>query len=1100
MSQHYSGRISLILLVLGVFLYAIFPIGTRTHMPNLKPGIDMAGGTDLVYEIKIPPGQSVNPELALQVMESLKRRVDPNGVRNLIWRPQPPNRIEIQMPASGNEKESEEVKTRFVAAQEELKLTNVRPAEVIHAVEDLKGDARRDQLNKLADGSVTREKLFGALASAYDQRQAARAAKNVQLDVEKSEEYDKFKAQLDDTNLSISDLQSALDVKPEHRDQKIADIKAKYLDFPARLKAIDDFKDAYLSYQSVKDTIGSAADLKRMLKGSGVLEFHILAQPDISPEEFQQYVKRLQTKGPAVQAGDKYRWYEVMKPQQFGGPTVPYNDKHWVLASITDTKQLINGPGINRWSLEKSYPTIDSNTGKNIIGFQFDPQGAKYFTQLTGSNLHKPMAIMLDDKVLTAPNINDVIGASGVITGNYSKPELEYLINTLNAGSLPAQLADEPISERTVGPQLGKENLVRGLESCGVGLIIVAVFLISYYYLAGVVATFAVVMNVVLILGSLAAINATFTLPGIAGIVLTIGAAVDANVLIFERLREEQHRGLSLRMAMRNAYDRAFSAILDSNVTTLITCFFLIMFGTEEVKGFGLTLLIGLVWSLFTALFVTKTIFGILIDKFGVTELGSLPLSIPAWDKFLKPNIDWMKIVPVFVTISLVLIISGTLAFYHKAKQRELLDIDFASGTSVTVDLKKDTPRTEIEDLLKGDDKRLPAVGVVTVGTSEHEYEIVSPNADSVQVKQAILDDLGDRLALERPSSYDNLDLSIQEAVEKNVVVPITSNYQSLNGFVPPDLARYTGGAAIVLNKIEPPLSPAKVKERINWQRVQPSSEKSSAYASHDFTVEAPTGPDTPTNFAVLLVSDPNLPYAQDTMKWRDELAGPMWQLTKDAVNKPPQLQKVSNFNAAVAGDTTNDAIMALTLSVVVILAYIWLRFGTLKYGTATVVAMLHDTAMVVGFVGLSHYLGHTYIGKEILLIEPVRVNLTIVAAVLTVMSYSMIDTIVVFDRVREIRGKFGHLSRKVINDAINQTLSRTLLTVGTTMATVAVMYFLGGPGIHGFTFVLLMGILVGSYSSIAIAAPILLIGAPREATPKGPARPSAGQLQTVPR
>ena len=178
---------------------------------------------------------------------------------------------------------------------------------------------------------------------------------------------------------------------------------------------------------------------------------------------------------------------------------------------------------------------------------------------------------MLDDKVINVATINSKITESGTIDGGpegfSSQDDLEYLVNTLTAGSLPAQLADEPISERTVGPQLGEDNLRHGLVACGLGLVVVAVFLIGYYYLAGVVATFAVLMNVMLILGVMAALNATFTLPSIAGIVLTIGTAVDANVLIFERLREEQHRGLSLRMALRNAYGKAFSAIVDSNMT-----------------------------------------------------------------------------------------------------------------------------------------------------------------------------------------------------------------------------------------------------------------------------------------------------------------------------------------------------------------------------------------------------------------------------------------------------------------------------------------------------------------------------------------------------
>jgi SecD/SecF fusion protein len=180
------------------------------------------------------------------------------------------------------------------------------------------------------------------------------------------------------------------------------------------------------------------------------------------------------------------------------------------------------------------------------------------------------------------------------------------------------------------------------------------------------------------------------------------------------------------------------------------------------------------------------------------------------------------------------------------------------------------------------------------------------------------------------------------------------------------------------------------------------------------------------------------------------------------------------------------DALTALALSVMVIMVYIWLRFGNFKYGTATVVAMLHDTLMVIAAIGMSHYIGKTAFGRDILLVEPFRVNLTLVAAVLTVMSYSMVDTIVVFDRIRENRGKFGHLDKAIVNDSVNQTLSRTLLTAGTTVMTVFVMYIFGGAGIHGFTFVMLLGILVGTYSSIAIAAPILLIGEGQTQTSQG--------------
>jgi SecD/SecF fusion protein len=294
-----------------------------------------------------------------------------------------------------------------------------------------------------------------------------------------------------------------------------------------------------------------------------------------------------------------------------------------------------------------------------------------------------------------------------------------------------------------------------------------------------------------------------------------------------------------------------------------------------------------------------------------------------------------------------------------------------------------------------------------------------------------------------------------------------------VNGYTIPNAENYLGGAAIVLNNLNPPLKVSEIKDRLDRARLSGDETK-----YHDFTVVSPNPTDQPTSMAVVLTSDPTLPYDKDQAKWLEDLVTPMWKLIGQTINRQAQLQKVNNFDAQVAGDTQTAAIMSLVLSSLVIMAYIWFRFGNLKYGTATVLAMLHDTFLVVGAIGLSHWLVEYAPGlAKILLVEPFRVNLTIVAAVLTVMSYSMIDTIVVFDRIRENRGKFGHMSRKIINDSINQTLSRTLLTCGTTIMTVAGMYVVGGPGIHGFTFVLLIGILVGTYSSIAIAAPILLFG-----------------------
>jgi SecD/SecF fusion protein len=253
-----------------------------------------------------------------------------------------------------------------------------------------------------------------------------------------------------------------------------------------------------------------------------------------------------------------------------------------------------------------------------------------------------------------------------------------------------------------------------------------------------------------------------------------------------------------------------------------------------------------------------------------------------------------------------------------------------------------------------------------------------------------------------------------------------------------------------------------------------------------------------PTHSAVVLITNKNFPYDKSPADWQEKLAKPAWQAVNDGVGKEANLQEVSNFNPQVAADTQQAALFATLGSIVAIMAWIWLRFGDHKYGTATVVAMIHDTIMVIGAIGLSHWFADNFVGK-MLGLEAFRVNMTLVAAILTVMGYSMVDTIVVFDRIRENRGKYGTLSRSLINDSINQTLSRTLLTAGTTLMTLFVMYVWGGSAIHGFTFLLLVGILIGTYSSIAIAAPILLIGVKPMSGPKSSGKNSTSEAISQP-
>jgi SecD/SecF fusion protein len=1170
MPTQISGRVALILAVLWFSLSSIFPSvppslfwlmkpsQTINFHPNLKPGIDMVGGTSLLYEIKAPEGVPTD-KLSEKVMKSLKERVDPQGVKNLIWRPQGNTRLEIQMPMNEETRQSAALRAQFGKAQEALEATNVRPGEAQYVIQDLTGEARVAEIQRLEQDSELRGKTLAAMATTWDQLQIARDQKNAADQAKFQLQYNTLSEQLNSTNLSVTQLQSALDIpRPEARDLAIQALKDRFKDFPSRLKMMQAFIDEYARFNQVKGSIDDSSELKRMLRGSGVIEFHILAN-DLTDAEYAEKLDNLNRRGPRPQAGDRVRWYEVDRSVEVaeqvetalqtlsnttdpraqtdiikrlaenrtyiedlirsamrttdpdtrrsiqreiesnlvlsGYPLADYGGKKWALLYTTPDRALMKRDSQPDWALEQA--SIQRDQGELNVAFSMNPAGARMFGELTGNNLEKALAIVLDDKLISAPRINSQINGRGSITGGgrggFSVKEATYLVNTLNAGALPAQLAEEPITEQTVGPQLGADNLKAGLKASIIGLIAVAIFMLFYYHLSGVVAVVALMMNMIMILGVMAALNATFTLPAVAGIVLTIGMSVDANVLIFERLREEQKRGLSLKMALRNAYDRAASAIIDSNAVTAITCLILYAIGSEEVKGFGLTLLIGLVSSLFTALFVTRTIFAGWINNFHLQKLGSLPMSFPKFEKALIPHVNWMRIAKVFICGSLVFTLLGFIALGVVIYRGQFLDIEFSSGTAVQFDLKDPMSRAEVDELISKS-KDLPSPSVVAVGEGNITYEVVTPNDNAPRVKEAVLAALAGKLNLLEPSDYDMVDTPSAELVNQ-AIVPITSETRNVAGVAPRELRSHVGGVAIVLKNLAPKLSAEQIRTRIQQIRlqVQAGGGKSGGYHPIDVAVSA----DGST--ALVMTSDPASVYdASDPIKieqWTEELARPTWDTVREAVHNPPQLKKVSTFNPQVAGEMQRGALMALVMSVGVIMIYIWLRFGNVKYGAANVVAMLHDTVMVLAAIGLSHFLAGTFIG-DLLLIEPFRINLTIVAAILTVMSYSMVDTIVVFDRIRENRGKFGHADAAVINDSINQTLSRTMLTAGTTVLTCLVMYVFGGKGIHGFTFVMLVGILAGTYSSIAIAAPILLLGESPDAAPSKAKGATTGQRQ----
>jgi SecD/SecF fusion protein len=404
-----------------------------------------------------------------------------------------------------------------------------------------------------------------------------------------------------------------------------------------------------------------------------------------------------------------------------------------------------------------------------------------------------------------------------------------------------------------------------------------------------------------------------------------------------------------------------------------------------------------------------------------------------------------------------------------------VLDVEFANGTAAQFELREPMKIEDVRRIVTAasekNPEKLPAPSVVSVGTDDKTYEVVTPNDNASAVKDVLKEALQGKLNVQEPSQFASVGAGFGDALNR-AVFPIENRTTTVGGVTPEKLREHLGGVAIVLEDLRPMLTADEISKRLDQQRLQAGGGgEQFGYRKTDVEV-FPEG-----NTAVILVSDEALPYDKDPDKWQTELAGPAWQLVNGAINNPVELQKVTNFNPQVAGETATQALLALGLSIIAIVIYIWIRFGNLRYGTATVVALLHDTLFVVAALGVAHYAAEMAFFRDAMLLEPFRINLTMVAAILTVMGWSMNDTVVVFDRIRENRGKHGSVDRKLVNDSINQTLSRTLLTGGTTLVTLTVMYITGGPGIHGFTFAMVVGIIVGTYSSIAIASPLLLIG-----------------------
>ncbi len=771
-------------------------------------------------------------------------------------------------------------------------------------------------------------------------------------------------------------------------------------------------------------------------------------------------------------------------------------------------------PKISGELLERAYVSQELTPACHFI---FNRFGAELFGNLTGKNIpsdeqgekdkiKRHLAIILDGLVMSAPYISSKISDSGQISGNFTQKEVKSLVDILNSGSLPATLKPQPVSESTMGPTLGQDTIRDGLYAIAGSLLVVMAFMILYYRFAGLVASVALSFNLLLTVGFMIGVQATFTLPGLAGLVLMVGMAVDANVLIYERLREERDRGASLALAIRNGYDRALPTIIDTHMTGIFTAVVLYIVGNDQLRGFGVSLTVGLIISLFTSLYMTHVMFSFWLSQNWLRKLSMF--------RFLsKPNIDFMAIRNIMFVATITLAVLGVGLFV--ARIGEDLNIDFVGGTLYGGKLAEPISMIGLRDLLdtKNQEKQLGGVVVREIDIAKadegtrfalkypgetEERQITLANKIEGSTPKARADALKDRAeklpdpAVEQiypsfdqqppdKSKYFNIRTTEKEPelvqavldrlLQANGKPLMLKTYMAVDKFADNSITITTHFRFTTEADKPEPASPGYVRTLLNRHLEQifgknkaPKFDLNGDGQSYDGKYKEMTFTITPETVGTF-----NL-----TGTRREEVEKAV-NGTKEEFAARPQPDRLEVFDKALASETRTRAMWAIIASWGAILLYLWFRFGSWTFGLAAVLCLIHDLFFTLGAIAICHYLDNTFLGN-ILALQDFKIDFPAVAALLTLVGYSVNDTIVVFDRIREVRGKNPDLTAQIINDSINQTLSRTLLTSLLTWLVVIVLYVWGGPGVHLFAFVMVVGVIVGTYSSIYIASPLLLM------------------------
>jgi SecD/SecF fusion protein len=686
---------------------------------------------------------------------------------------------------------------------------------------------------------------------------------------------------------------------------------------------------------------------------------------------------------------------------------------------------------------------LDDNN-RVALNFNFNDEGANRFRQLTTE--YKPdgdyryhLGIILDGRLRSAPTLNAVISNSGIISGNFTTTEIKALERILESGKLPYALEKDPVQERTIGPSLGEDTIRSGAIAIAASFAIVVLFTLVYYRFCGFIAVFALFLNLLFTVALMVLFQATWTLPGLAGLVLTVGMAVDSNVLIFERMREELDLGRPLGLAIRAGYEKAWGTIFDSNLTTILTALILFWIGTDQVKGFAVTLILGLLTSMFSAVFVTRLVFDILYDNRWLRQVSMA--------RFMSnPNFDFLSYGRACAIGSVVLIGLGIAAVVYRGWN--MLDIDFTGGTA-GLQFNEPTTTGEVRAI---------------ASTAVHSPSVISMSVpgDKDGTRFLIRTDERD---LENTQPEDSIRNRITKAFEgKLVTVSVTGGTLSdvtTDESADPRLRAFAGGKQVALT-FDPPQSLAYAQRAVT-DVVAKIGDSKAEPSTRFLLLPAAKNADAGGEVSTFLLAS------------KEDLGAIVGSLTQK-LNNSVVFDPFDQFGAQIARETQLKANLAMALSWLGIIIYVWFRFGSWTFGVAGVVALVHDVLVAIGLTAIFSLIAVHFPAAEKLLITDMRVNLDIVAALLTLIGFSINDTIVIFDRIRELKGKSPRITRDIVHRALNGTLSRTIITSLTVFFVVVVLFIVGGESLHGFAFVLVVGTITGTYSTIYIACPLVLL------------------------